>query len=303
MWDIKGVNFADNVIDIVFAIVQYILITVLIGFIVNKIVNKTLEKQKHIGENLSKYGINKVSANKGGTLNKHDQNVLFGKNGYPFPTEVKLCFLTGWSFFRDYREDLKKLIENGTKIKILLGSPENARFTGCNIDDTEKLLDEMTEYYAKAYEEKDPLKSFLERETIMLADDILTAKDGKTVTDKMREKILKKDDEFVGDHIYQIYVIADLLKELNRSARNGGNISLHYYLDEYQMPIIMAKYNAVKKTEAKTLLWTNMNAPIRETKESINVLCEMKESTDSYYVKDVEKSFDYLYTRYPEEKL
>ena len=104
MWDAGSVNVAKNVIDVCFAIIQYLLITIVIGFVVKKIVDKSLEKQKHIGENLSKYGIHKVSAHKGGTLNEKDKNVLFGKRGRVFPEEVDLCFLTGWSFFRDYCE-------------------------------------------------------------------------------------------------------------------------------------------------------------------------------------------------------
>ena len=173
MWDAGSVNVAKNVIDVCFAIIQYLLITIVIGFVVKKIVDKSLEKQKHIGENLSKYGIHKVSAHKGGTLNEKDKNVLFGKRGRVFPEEVDLCFLTGWSFFRDYCEELKNLVANGTKIRVLLGSPEGATFTGCQIEQTQKLLKKMTEYYANAYLNRSPLKSFLERETLMLAHENL----------------------------------------------------------------------------------------------------------------------------------
>ena len=56
MWDAGSVNVAKNVIDVCFAIIQYLLITIVIGFVVKKIVDKSLEKQKHIGENLSKIG-------------------------------------------------------------------------------------------------------------------------------------------------------------------------------------------------------------------------------------------------------
>ena len=284
MWDAGSVNVAKNVIDVCFAIIQYLLITIVIGFVVKKIVDKSLEKQKHIGENLSKYGIHKVSAHKGGTLNEKDKNVLFGKRGRVFPEEVDLCFLTGWSFFRDYCEELKNLVANGTKIRVLLGSPEGATFTGCQIEQTQKLLKKMTEYYANAYLNRSPLKSFLERETLMLAHENLAdaANEREAVMKKLEETVLQKDGEFVGD---------------------GGEISLHYYCDEYQMPIIMAKYPAEKKKEPKTLLWTNMNAPIRETKDSINLYCEATETKHSLYINDVQKSFDYLYNRYSEEQL
>lgn len=305
MWDAGSVNVAKNVIDVCFAIIQYLLITIVIGFVVKKIVDKSLEKQKHIGENLSKYGIHKVSAHKGGTLNEKDKNVLFGKRGRVFPEEVDLCFLTGWSFFRDYCEELKNLVANGTKIRVMLGSPEGATFTGCQIEQTQKLLKKMTEYYAAAYLNRSPLKSFLERETLMLAHENLAdaANEREAVMKKLEETVLQKDGEFVGDHIYQIYVINKLLSELRAYAKDGGEISLHYYCDEYQMPIIMAKYPAEKKKEPKTLLWTNMNAPIRETKDSINLYCEATETKHSLYINDVQKSFDYLYNRYSEEQL
>lgn len=47
------------------------------------------------------------------------------------------------------------------------------------------------------------------------------------------------------------------------------------------------------------MLWTNMNAPVRETIKSINVLGMKDGNKDASFVEDVSLSFDYLFNKYP----
>jgi hypothetical protein len=41
-----------------------------------------------------------------------------------------------------------------------------------------------------------------------------------------------------------------------------------------------------------------MNAPVKQTTESVNVFGKTKEKTDGSYISDVMKSFDYLFDKY-----
>ena len=58
----------------------------------------------------------------------------------------------------------------------------------------------------------------------------------------------------------------------------------------------MAKYK--KEDKESFYLWTNMNAPVKETTKSVNVFGQTSDENDATYVTDVIKSFDYLFNRY-----
>ena len=87
---------------------------------------------------------------------------------------------------------------------------------------------------------------------------------------------------------------------MKRAAKNGS-IELRHYEDEYQMPIILVRTRAGKDNKEDSIfLWTNINAPIKETSESINVFCssEVDEVNDKAFLSDVCTSFDYLWETY-----
>ena len=300
---LQEIDWADKSVGLIIGVVQ----AVIIAFITGKLINKAFIKQKSIGSKLSTYGIDKVSIH-AGTLRKNDVNVLFGLHGHPCPIEVKLCFITGNAFFRDYQKNLEHLVENGTKIKVLLGDPNDAQFSKYYAESLslDKHLDEITDYYMSVYDGNVQPKTFLEREFIMLSYNKLKAFMGLPDRDNFRQELRSLISKN-GDEVYQVFKAAKRLEEINTHACNGGGIEVHYYNDEYQMPIIMAKYlgqnQKKEKSFGKTLLWTNMNAPIKETSESVNIHCVRKEDEEAPYVDDTELSFDYLFELYKNTKI
>lgn len=64
------------------------------------------------------------------------------------------------------------------------------------------------------------------------------------------------------------------------------------------MPIIMCKTTDGNKPVVK--LWTNINAPIRETMSSINVAGEYvpSDGNKESFVKDTEATFEYMWNKY-----
>lgn len=64
------------------------------------------------------------------------------------------------------------------------------------------------------------------------------------------------------------------------------------------MPIIMAKYYAKGRKDAKELLWTNLNAPNQLSRESVNVFAKNTERKSGRFVKNVEQTFSFLWNKY-----
>ncbi len=284
----------DKGIDLGFAIVQALLIASFTTFFLNRL----FIKQKNIGKGLSEYGIAKVNIGKG-TLNRKDVHILFGLSGRQRPREIKLCFITGFAFLRDYQPLLEEVVSHGTKVKLLLGNPTRGTFYNAykvaGTMDITLFVDDILNYYLPKYQKDcNQLTCFLEREFLMLSHNkIKHVKD-----DAAKKKLLKHLIEDAGDDVWQVYLAEQRVKQINAHAKNGGGIELRFYEDEYQMPIIMAKYDTFKKKDGKTLLWSNMNAPIKETSESINVFCKRKDSDANPYLEDVETTFDYLFNLY-----
>lgn len=296
--DFTQINLAENLIDIIFAVIQAIIIALVTGHVLNKI----FLKERNMGKNLRECGIERVSASKG-TLTARDREKLFGLNGNPVPTEVCLCFITGNAFFRDFQEQkhyIQDLTKQGCKVKVLLANPWNGEISSKS-DETgiiKEELDSVTDYYYKIHSENLLATSFLEREYDMLISPILIEKTKDEAKAELK-KLLEKE----SDHNGQVKKVFALLREARKHSANGGDIELHYYTDEYQMPIILAKYNATPKKESKVMLWTNINAPIKETRESINVYAVKNINKKKDFVIDVENSFYYLCRKYPKNVL
>lgn len=283
----------DETIDLIFAIIQ----SLIIAFISGYIINKAFIKQKKLGKNLNSYGIDRVGLGKG-TLNESDRSRLFGLHNNPLPTEISLCFLTGINFFNDYYDYIKQVVNKGTVVRVLLQNPIKSSLFG--LYDASQLrykdLDAVAEYYYKIYtNDKESLENAVFSETSFVM--LTTEKFNKFFHNKEHcIQQIKKQLMLEGDHISNIFEATKKLEEINSSASNGGKIEIRYYNNEYRMPMIFAKF--MDKNELHTLFWTNLNAPIREAMESVNVYCEQKEREDAFYVQDVKKSFEYLFAKY-----
>lgn len=305
IFNLKEINFAEKSISLIVAVIQAIII-----FVLTKVLlDKTFKEQRSIGKNLQDYGIEKVRVNKGGTLSKNARDVVFGLNGKQYPTSMDLCFISGNGFFRDFQLKIgyiKKLLENNCKIRVLLANPYSGTFgeTPLNRYADEQFQETLVNYYYDILTNEKRAASFLERAYVMLIKSKVQDKNG-IKKDELRKllnvKFLKNGTtQNDGDHGFQVKHIESMCKELKKS----GDIELRFYEDEYQMPIILVKsYIDEKqkdKNEENILLWTNINAPIRETSESINVFCksDSDDLENKKFVNDVCNSFEYLWDTY-----
>ena len=299
-----------------------ILQAIVLAIITKIVIDKSLRKSKSIGDGLTKVGIEKVEV-KNGKMSISDQNVLFGRNGKQMPTKLKLCFLTGVNFFFDYQEDLRNLVRNGTKVQILLFSPfahpkyqeyskrlENYDLNKC-IFPTDLRMD-IIKYNMNNWElTGDELAklSYPEREFLMLSEahfkKLLNGRKYNQLTEEEKIDLWDKRMNIYGSDITETILSMKLLKEINSHSQGAGGIELHFYTDEYQMPITMAEYDygTSRKNKSFVMLWTNMNAPVRETIKSINVLGMKDGNNDASFVEDVSLSFDYLFNKYPKDYL
>lgn len=310
-FDFTSINYAEQIVGIVIAVLQAIVIAVLTKFLLDQ----AFKDQRLIGKNLQKYGIHKVHAHKGGTLSKAGKDVCFGLNGKLMPSHLDLCFISGWGFFRDYEMKagyLRRLVANGCQIRVLLANPDRGRFKDWKVEDYENPSKQETllRYYTDLFEGREEAESFLERSYAMLLSKKVQREPFAPVDSEVLKRHLRvEEDKTVisdshGDHSFQVKYIQKLCHELARFADNGGKIELRFYEDEYQMPIIMATSytdaKSKKEYEETVYLWTNMNAPIKETSESINISCysPVDEIEDKAFVNDVQKTFEYLWNRY-----
>ncbi len=310
MLDFTEINYADEIVGIIIAIFQ----AVLIAIITKILLDRAFRDQRLIGKNLQKYGIRKVRADKGGTLSKTGQDIAFGLNGKLIPHKLDLCFITGFGFFRDYQVRtgyLKKLIANGCKIRVLLGNPNRGTYADYKCEDFENEgnRDEIVDYYYNIVTKKTRAQSFLERAYAMLISEKIKQKSGDYDINLLRERLSieadkRKVSQNNGDHNYQVKYVTKIIEEIDKYKGNGGSIELRYYEDEYQMPIIMASSYTDNKSklrnEETVYLWTSINAPIKETSESINVFCSVNvdDKSNAIFINDVSKSFDYLWNLY-----
>ena len=299
-----------------------ILQAIVLAVITKIVIDKSLRKSKSIGDGLTKVGIEKVEV-KSGRMSISDQNVLFGRNGKQKPTKLKLCFLTGVNFFYDYQEDLRNLVASGTKIQVLLFSPfshpcyeeykkdlENYDIHKCIFPTElrEKIITRNMHSWELRGDDLAKL-SYAEREFLMLSaahfKKLLNGRQYEQLTELEKRDLWNKRLNIYGSDITETIVTMKVLKEINTHASNGGGIELHFYTDEYQMPITLAEYDygESRKNRSFVMLWTNMNAPVRETIKSINVLGMKDGNADASFVEDVSLSFDYLFNKYPKDYL
>jgi hypothetical protein len=310
MFNFSAINYGDKIISLIIAVAQAVIIAV----ITKMVLDKAFQEQRTIGKNLQEYGIKKVKSEKsGGTLNKSGCDIVFGLNGKPIPLQLDLCFITGNSFMLDFQTRtnyIKRLIENGCQVRILLANPFRGNFAEYSVADyeNENKLDATIDYYYKLLNNEIASQSFLERAYMMLIRPNVTRSGGSIDKAKLKEYLSIETDKCKvsihnGDHGYQVKFIKDMCDELKQYGANGGSIELRFYEDEYQMPIIMATSHMhcnQNHNEEMIYLWTNINAPIRETKDSINVFCSasIDDKESATFLNDVSKSFDYLWNLY-----
>lgn len=302
----------DAIIQLALAFIPSIGTAVLVAFLLDK----AFKRSKKIGDSLVKSGIENIDY-VSGKMSSKDCSILFGLNKREKPFELNLCFLTGDNFFLDNYNYLLELLNHGTKIKVLIaGADDSIRYkryikkypnifdrnTGfCDDDDKKELIDIYMKYHDYKSDDLAQLH-YVERTYLMVSKEVVE-KRARTdynssyafLSDENRSNVWGHRIARTGDHMMQIALVTKIIHTLNKQSTNE-KISLAYYKDEYRIPIILAKYKE-KESEAY-LLWTNMNAPVKQTTESVNVFGKTKEKTDGSYISDVMKSFDYLFDKY-----
>ena len=285
----------DKTVSLALSIVQSLLIAGLTFLIVN---NAFAKKQK-IGASLNKEGVQRVTSNDG-RLTNNDVNLLFGKGNNPKPTEIKLCYITGYGFLRVFQKDIINVIKAGCNVKILVASPKTSYFFDRYHKGESIFVDDLVEYYSKAAFDKTKYHSFLEKEDFMMA---LSGRNLDNLNEHEVKKIFKEffTEHQDGDNVGQIFKIIKLVDMLSNSVKDidgAGNIELRFYEDEYRMPITLAKFDRYKKKPAHTVLWTNITAPIDETRDSISLYFQKYDSDSGKFVDSIDTYFDYLWDCY-----
>lgn len=315
----EGLYWADVTVNVIAGAITAIITAAITSWMLDK----AFRKSKYLGDSISKAGIEKIDYTSG-RMTQKDRNILFGLKGNQMPNELKLCFITGDNFFKDNFDNLVNLVKNGRIIKVLIGNPNLCKHAEnyfkefssdhsldelhCSDDDKEKLANiylELNELHG------DDLRklSYLERTYLMVSKDIIDRKvKEKYVNLKYSELSNDKKKEIwidrissTGDHVMQAVLVTRMIEKINKESVNGGKIELRYYHDEYRIPITLAEYYADgAHKEGKMMLWTNMNAPVRETTKSVNVFGIDNFEEDATYVNDVKCTFDYLFEKYSE---
>ena len=302
----------EVIVDLLTALIPAVATALLTAWFLNN----AFKKSKHLGDSLVKSGIDKIEYSSG-KMPKADRAKLFGLNGKKMPNELRLCFLTGDNFFLDYYEYLLNLLNNNCQVKVLIANPFDsdraknylanypAEFSRehslCSAKDKSDLAKRYYKYYSYNAEQMSKL-AYLERTFLMVSkeniDRIAENKFGRPyeiLEEAEKQSVWMDRIGKTGDHVMQTLIVTKIVESLNAKS-TGSKISLHYYKDEYRIPITLAVYKSKEKDEY--LLWTNMNAPVKETTKSVNVFGKSNDSNDATYVTDVLKSFNYLYDKY-----
>ena len=310
---------SELIINIVETVVSAILIAIITKIVIDKILDKSFMRIQKVGKGLQNAGIESVSSDNG-KMSKRDVYVLFGKGPQPRPSTIKLCFISGCNFINDYFDELIEAVKNGTNIEVLILDPSKA---------------ELFDYFRGKYERKVYTKNDEEDIAVLAGrfDKIYNRKIGYadlpycekcdllTLTHEFEnlrqssenpENTLEIWAKIVSKHKFSyaaaeaIFVKNILLEILKQKEENGwtGNVELHYYRDEYRIPITIAEYPYDKKNQAPYyLLWTNMNSPVKHTIESINVRGKYAVDEEPNFVSDMNSYFDYLMAKYPQDQL
>lgn len=307
-------------------ILESVIAAIVVAVITSWLLNKAFRKSKYLGDNIGKAGIERIDYTSG-KMPKKDHNILFGLKGNPMPKELKICFITGDNFCKDNFWELVELVKNGRTIKALIGNP-------CTCDRSKEYFDtfsrnlplkdlycseeskkELAKLYADLNEEQGEelrKRSYLERTYLMVSKDIIYRKAREKFAPRTYKELNPEEKQAIwmerisstGDHVMQAVLVTRMLQAVNSYSANGGKVELHYYHDEYRIPITLAEYDVdAKNKESKLLLWTNMNAPVRETTKSVNVFGKDTSTENVTYVNDVNCTFDYLLEKYPDDEI
>ncbi len=278
--------------------------------------DKAFKKSKKLGEDLAKSGIDHIEY-ASGKMCKKDRAKLFGLNGKVAPVEVSLCFLTGDNFFLDYYNYILDLLKRGTKIRVIIANPfdseRSAEYAKNHPEEFSREISLCTEehkkslaqhYYKITKYNKDEMAklAYLERTFLMVSreaiDRVAESKFGRKYThldENEKQQAWYARIPKTGDHIMQVMIVTKIIDSLNKACPEN-KIELAYYKDEYRIPITLAKFK--KGEDDEYYLWTNMNAPVKETTKSVNLLGRSEEEGEANYVTDVINTFNYLFDRY-----
>ncbi len=307
-----GLYWLERLVDLILQLIPSIGTALFTAWFLDK----AFKKSKKLGEDLAKSGIDHIEY-ASGKMSKKDRSKLFGLNGKTPPTEVSLCFLTGDNFFLDYYNYILDLQKRGTKIRVIIANPfdceraelylknypENfSRENSLCKEEHKKAIAEH--YYAITKLDSEGMQklAYLERTFLMVSREAID----RVAENKFGRKY-EHLDEFekqqawyaripkTGDHIMQVMIVTKIVNSLNEACPEN-KIELAYYKDEYRIPITLAKFK--KCDEEEYYLWTNMNAPVKETTKSVNLVGRSEEASEANYVTDVINTFNYLFNRY-----
>lgn len=111
--------------DLLFGLMDELLSAIIIGLFIGLITKIITHQLFSIEINMSKMrdkGIYSIGQSKS---SKEDEKNMFGPKRGNYPCEIKLLFLTGNMFLRRFETDVIECLYSGSKISLLLVSPQN----------------------------------------------------------------------------------------------------------------------------------------------------------------------------------
>ena len=142
-------------IDIIKIGFSTVIITVPLGLCAKIITDKYFSVEVNM-KRLRKLGINGVDGNmiNGGTLSGKDEEIMFGPYKSEYPKLIKLMFMTGKAFLKNYQEKIITCLNMGCQIQILLASPDESNLEYFQRDaDVHRPDDEDVDYFKEITEQ------------------------------------------------------------------------------------------------------------------------------------------------------
>ena len=140
---LDGSNWQNMFMGMMNDLVSAIVIGLFVGIITTIVTNRIISVQKNMGR-LRKWGITSI----GTTLSTaKDIHLMFG--GKHYPSEIKLMFLTGRTFFQEFKHQIIRAMNHGTKVKILIASGDSANEEYLDRVRIRYLSDKEKGFYAK----------------------------------------------------------------------------------------------------------------------------------------------------------
>lgn len=165
----------DEWSELLFNLMDELLSAIIIGLFIGLITKIMTNKLFSVEINMKKMREKGVNSIGDGKSRKDDIKKMFGthlpKKCYPY--EIKLLFLTGCVFLRDFKDEIITCLNNNAKIELLIASPEkeneeylkrcSARFSNGMVDYVKEIIEDSLKTIDEIKKETNNPENFVVR--------------------------------------------------------------------------------------------------------------------------------------------